>query len=455
MAQTPAPVSTIAERKVARLVVSSDDEDSPISRRPPSSGIPYSHIMLVEKPPRRSSAAGGGPVTRIADRDTTMSTTRLPETATATSRQLQNIKCLYTDNVNIGKVATDVIAHLRRLAGPAEVEHIRRLIIEKKAELEDGLWTLTQFNRRTAEIAKLEKESAGLSTLEESYRTAIAPIVQRWSLCTRTPDVCFLSEIDECICAFARATSVFVPMSAIKVQSSADDLCFVCGRVDTLVDTPGSSGQLYCKICKAGRQVLSASNARDTKGGDDSSAGEDDATETDRIELILKRFQGKQPPLSREILDKIESYLNSRSVLKQSEIRELIIKDPANRQGTSKALLEEAMRATHNERAYKDQNSVCSTLWGWELPVLTQDFEALIIADYRLTQAFYPIVRGERRSRLNADYRLMRHLLTRGFWHPILDDLRSASTLEVQDYNEMAWSRLCSLAGLPLVPMRV
>lgn len=378
-----------------------------------------------------------------------------PSTLSQSARRLQGIKCLYTDNVNIEKIATDVLSHLKRLTSPHEVEHLKQDIDYRKKQLEDGLWTRIQYDRQSAEIEKLEQELTGLATLESRYKAAIAPILQRWSLCTKTPDACFLAEIDECIAMFTKVTSPFVPMAAMKIQSSPTDLCFACGRTGTLIESVGSSGQLYCKICKSGRQVLSATNGRDMKGGDDSSAGEDDATETDRILLILKRFQGKQPQLPQSVYDAIESYLNSRSFMKQSEIRELILKNPTERYGTSRALLQEAMRATRNERAYKDINAVAANLWGWELPVLTQDFENLIIADYRMTQAHYPIIRGKRRSRLNADNRLLRHLVTRGFWHPILNDYLGPVTAEVNEYHSNAWEKMCKLSGLPLVSMRV
>lgn len=427
------------------MISSSEDEEE--VRRPPP---PLSHILIPDQP---TGTVGRGAAT-FRRTVSTSSGTRPASAVSSTSRQLQGIKCLYTDNVNIAKVATDVIAHLKRLSSPAEAEHLKRDIETRKKELEDELWTYTQYHRRLDEIKRLEKQYSELGTLEARYRAAIEPAVQRWSLCTKTPDVCHLSEIDECINLFAKATSEFVPMAAVKIHSSASDLCFVCGKVGTLIESVGSSGQLYCKECKSGRQVLSATNGRDMKG-DDSSAGEDDATETDRIELILKRFQGKQPPLPQGVLDSIESYLNSRTVLKQSEIRELITKNPSCRYDTSRALLQEAMRATHNERAYKDINAVAAAIWGWELPVLTQDFENLIIADYRMTQAYYPVIRGGRRSRLNADYRLMRHLTTRGFWHPILNEISVQSTSEVLEYHSNAWEQMCRLSGLPLVQMNM
>lgn len=373
--------------------------------------------------------------------------------------QLHAIKCLYTDNVNIAKVASDVTAHLRKLSSPAEMQKLRKEIEEKKRILENELCTFIQYNKRLSELRALEKRAQEMHTLEQRYRKAIQPVLDRWATCTKTPDVCHLAEIDECINTFSKVTSDFVPMAAVKIQTAATDLCFTCGKFGTLVESVGSSGQLYCKECKTGRQVLSVTNGRDLKG-EDSSAGEDDGTETDRIELILKRFQGKQPTLPQGVLDSIEAYLNSRSVLKQSEIRALIIRDRENgivgsMHGTSRALLQEAMRATHNERAFKDINAVGAALWGWDLPVLTQDFENLIIADYRMTQAYYPVIRGKRRSRLNADYRLLRHLITRGFWHPILNEFVTAATAEVLDYHQTAWEKMCELSGLPLVQMRI
>ncbi len=371
-------------------------------------------------------------------------------------RQLQSIECLYSDmdKCNILKIANDVLAHLKRMSSPTETRRLLQEIERQKKELEEGLWTYSQYHRRLAAIRKLQKQHSELGSLEARYREAVTPIVERWTHCSKTPDSCFLTEVDECIAQFAKATTPFVPMSVIKLQSSDTDLCFVCGESGTMIETIGSSGQLYCKKCKSGRQVLSVTNGRDMKG-EDSSAGEDDATETDRISLILKRFQGKQPQLPQSVYSAIEKYLDSKSILKQSEIRELILKNPTERYGTSRALLQEAMRATRNERAYKDINAVAATLWGWQLPVLTQDFEDLIIADYRMTQAYYPIIRGGRRSRLNADYRLLRHLITRGFWHPILNDYLGPVTAEVNEYHASAWEKMCQLSRLPLVPMRV
>lgn len=404
------------------------------------------------------------------------------------SDDVQGIHCLYINTIDIVKIAADVVLNLKRKQVNKKQTYLNTLE-SKKRELEEGQWTYTQYQKRCKEIADLEKQIEDTKDCDARYRNAVGKILDRWTTCTKTPQVCFPSEIDECIALFTKVTSSYVPMIAVKLHHAISDLCFICEKIGTLIE--GGEGQLYCSNCKNGRQVLSVSSARGGGGGDattittapsassssrggggrrtssshqqqggggggeESSGDEDDATETDRIELILKRFQGKQSPLPQAVYDSIEAYLNSRSILKQHEIRFLIKQNPSNHQGTSLALLEEAMRATRNERAYKDKNAVAARLWGWDLPVFTPNFEAQIIADYRITQSFYPIVRGGRRSRINADYRLLRHLVTRGFWHPILEEYKLAATSEVLDYNDEAWEKMCKLSGLPLVPLRL
>jgi vacuolar-type H+-ATPase subunit E/Vma4 len=368
---------------------------------------------------------------------------------------LKSITCYYrdTDFVDLEKVANDVASQLRRSASPIELRKLENQIKDLSAELSSSTWTYVQYMKRTKAIQELRSKQTEIQGREKRYLGKIKELLNRWSTCIRSPTACFITEIDECINVFAKITSEFIPMSAVKVQTSCSNMCYICGDIGTLLESESSSGQLYCNKCKSGRQVLSVTNGRDVKG-EDSSAGEDDGTETDRIEMMLTRFEGKQRPISQKVIKAVKEYLDSVNVLKTDQIRELILKDPSNRYGTSRSLLQEAMRATKNDRAYKDINAVAAHIWGWELPVLTQDFKDQIIADYRLTQTPYPEVRGDRRSRINADYRLLRHLVTRGFWHPILNEYKPAATSDVIDYHNLTWQKMCEKTGLPLVPMR-
>lgn len=370
-----------------------------------------------------------------------------------TNTALRSIRCLYIDNLDLAKIATDVTAYLRRQTTSQELNKIKETLDEKISELEQGSWFKIEYDKRSKEIIHLENEIKQRPFRPDKYTKDISEVLNRWRHCSKkTSKDCRIAEIDECIEMFTKITTEHIPMSVVKIQHVTEELCGTCGSIGSLSENPNTR-QLYCSKCKTGKQILSITNVREIH--DESSGEEEDATETDRIEMMLERFQGKQPALHPKIYRDIESYLDSRSIMKQSVIREKIKKDPSQRYGTSRTLMEEAMRATNNERVFKDLNLVCHVIWGWNLPILTQDFIELIRTDYANTQKYYPLLRGERRSRLNQDFRLMRHLVTRGFKHQILEEYKAAATQDVLEYHEHAWEQMCRLADLPYVPLNI
>jgi|SRR6185437_13322216 len=362
---------------------------------------------------------------------------------------MKSIRCVYTDNFDISRVANDVEASLKKAA--SRIPTLIQQRDSKKKELTSGKWSMNVYRSMKEQIEELNKEINEIGGRAEKYREEVKDVIEKWKSCTKVPKSCYVTDVDVHIEEFGRITRKYIPITIVRSQTSSEDICSFCGG-ETLEENP-LSRTLYCTVCKQERVVLSSANGKDVN--DDSSGVEEDGIENDRIDQMLSRFQGKQPPLPSNIYAEIEVYLNSRGIMKQSDIRRLIKENPTERYGTSRILMEDAIKATGNEKFYKDLHLICHVIWGWELPDLAPELEQQIVADYNLTQKFYPELREGRRSRLNSDFRIVRHLLTRGYYHPIMAECKLAATQEVLEYHEKTWNFMCENSKLPYVALSI
>lgn len=362
---------------------------------------------------------------------------------------MKSVKCVYSDNLDISRIANDVENHLKKQT--IKIPTLKEELKAKKANLTNGRWSMNCYRAKKEELEELEKEIAEIDLRAKKYKQEVTPIIERWKTCSTTPLECYVTDIDLYIEEFANVTRKYIPITIVRTQISPEDTCTFCGNKS--LEENVFSQTLYCTVCKQECIVLSSANGKDVN--DDSSGVEEDGTENERIDQMLNRFQGKQPPLPSKVYDEIEIYLNSRGITKQAEIREMIKANPKERCGTSRSLMEEAIKATGNEKFYKDLHLITHVIWGWDLPNFPAELEQQIAADYNLTQKFYPQLREGRRSRLNSDFRIVRHLLTRGYYHPIMNECKLAATQEVLEYHEKTWSSMCQKACLPYVPLSI
>lgn len=361
---------------------------------------------------------------------------------------MKGIRCIYTDNLDITRIANDVESTLKKNC--AKIPSLKQELKKKQVELGEKI-TYNKYRTIQDEINSLQRNIDDIDKKAQKYRTEIDPVIERWKKCSYQPNSCYITDIDTCIEEFANITNKYIPVTIIRTQSSPEGICSFCNSKS--LEENLLTQTIYCTSCKQERTVLSSTGGKDV--GEDSSGIDEDGVETDRIDQMLNRFQGKQAPLPANVYTEIENYLNSRGIVKQSELRERIRKNPESRHGTSRLLMEEAIKATGNEKFYKDLHLICAVIWGWDLPSFPPELEQQIISDYNLTQKFYPQLREDRRSRLNSDFRIVRHLLTRGYYHPVMKECKIAATQDVLDFHEKIWSNMCRKANLPYVPLSI
>jgi hypothetical protein len=109
-----------------------------------------------------------------------------------------------------------------------------------------------------------------------------------------------------------------------------------------------------------------------------------------------------------------------------------------------------ALSETNNSVFYEDVNLICHLYWGWLLPDISAD-EDQIMNDYDMTQDVFKKIPKDRRSSLNAQYRLWQHLRIRGYKYPI-DDFKIVKTPDILVEHDRIMKIMCEECKLPFLP---
>ncbi len=168
----------------------------------------------------------------------------------------------------------------------------------------------------------------------------------------------------------------------------------------------------------------------------------------DRINFMkaLEKYQGKQAHnFGPDLFDKLDAYFISINMEIGSVISEypLVINNKSSirrRGNTTRDIMMKALK-TINAKCYAEINLICKIYWKWELPDISH-LEAQIMEDYDISQEIFERIKGDRKSCLNIQYRLWRHLSRIG--HPCLpSDFKLIKTSATIDYYENMWENIC------------
>lgn len=172
------------------------------------------------------------------------------------------------------------------------------------------------------------------------------------------------------------------------------------------------------------------------------------AGQPDRINFMkaLEKYQGKQTNnFGPDLFDKLDAYFMSINM----EIGSVISKYPlitnpkssTKRRGdTTRDIMMNALKSI-GFSCYGDINLICKLYWKWELPDISH-LETQIMEDYDISQEIFERIKGDRKSCLNIQYRLWKHLTRIG--HPCSpSDFKLIKTSATIDYYENIWENIC------------
>ena len=172
----------------------------------------------------------------------------------------------------------------------------------------------------------------------------------------------------------------------------------------------------------------------------------------DNFRKTLDRYQGKLEPdhnIMKIIISELDYYFKSYGMVTGEEIRKLEVDSRGKKKGTSYHMMYEALLGI-GKPIYEHTNIICSKYWGWDLPDITH-LEEQIISDYKATQRVLVRLNKTRKSSINTQYRLFKHLQL--VEYPCsLSDFRVVKTRDSQEQHEILWEKMVTGCDLKYIP---
>lgn len=232
--------------------------------------------------------------------------------------------------------------------------------------------------------------------------------------------------------------------------------CPACGiKLDESMSSMDDDGISLCLNCgieriSVVRTRFYQDNARTNNSGNNY---EDRAN----FRKVLMRYQGKQPdrpPV--ELYQKLESYFIENEIPKidinmdgvrkfvtSEEIRKMPINMVGEKNGTNRSLMYKALKETGNSDYYDHINVILNEIWGWSLMDVSY-LEDHVMEDYDTSQRIYEVLPKDRKSSLNSQFRLFKHLRRLGHYCKS-KDFRIPSTHDILEFHNTMWSKICEV----------
>lgn len=205
----------------------------------------------------------------------------------------------------------------------------------------------------------------------------------------------------------------YININVIRIISNIQH-CPNCGHDLILVD-PEDYSLERCEEC--GYEKINLSKSIPTTGaGVVSMKDMLNFGSEDRENFIhaLECYLGEQQTPPGELFEALDKWSTSYHHPSKDRILEM----PLNKNGTrgeyGREMLLQALGDIGYADNYKDLRLIGHLYWGWELPTLSHQERELIIQDYDNTQVILRNIMRGRKSSINTQIRLYRHLEARG-----------------------------------------
>jgi hypothetical protein len=266
-------------------------------------------------------------------------------------------------------------------------------------------------------------------------------------------DVCQIGEEQEYrIMIIERYLEIARKYTEVNIFKKYNNHCMNC-RSDISLSELNDIGMLVCSVCGTETVTLATTISYNEESAPiNANVGNlKDYEDRENFYKAMIKYQGKQPnKLQPHLYEKLDEYFISINYPIGKEISAMQLNDDIGtsiktRGNSSRSLMLKALKDIGMSNHYEDINLLCQLYWGWKLPDLS-NLEETIMKDYDLSQEVFERHKGDRKSCLNIQYRLWRHLSRRG--HPCKpNNFKIIKTPEIIKYYERIWEIICKELG--------
>ena len=368
------------------------------------------------------------------------------------------VDATYTDDFNILEVHNLILSRFnygrsRRIDELTVQLHHEQTKLQTPQNIVDRMSTLNQIDKINADINTLttntdiDTYTKEVSDIIEAYR-AIGTTTRVVSFKPKGPKVPPTKPKENSgttedawrhllISNYLEIARRYITINVIH-EIPFDNTCPNCKGDLTNVPIDDDHGVQRCP-CGLERCSLTRTNIySDSTKPTTSRNGYDDR---DNFLKALRRYEGKQPNrLPENLIPILDRHYESFGLPKCEEIKQMPLTERGSRGNTSREMMFKALYATGNVAYYEDINLICHIYWGWSLPDISY-LEDQIMDDYDKTQRIYESLPKERKSNLNIQYRLFKHLQMRKHKCSI-DDFKIVKTRDILEYHDSIWRQM-------------
>lgn len=256
---------------------------------------------------------------------------------------------------------------------------------------------------------------------------------------------------------YLEIASKYYPIDVCR-ESVHNPNCPVCGNN---LETEGieSDGVLQC-FCGYEQIVYSKESMYKDTTRVESNRADNNYQDRDNFEKAIIKYQGKQDNnLPKSLFVDLDNYCSSYGFPISEDIKKMGLnrdgtrgcwKNPDGSDGkTSRDFLFKALKETGYSDYYDDERLIVYLYWNWPRPNIS-NLEDKLMEDYDKTQVAYVTIPKKRKSSLNTQYRLFRHLQANNHKCTI-DDFRVVKTPEILQEHDLLWKTMCIMTKYPLI----
>ena len=368
-----------------------------------------------------------------------------------------DINIIEIDRIVIDKIKSEEDDKMSKLKSTLDIELGKIKKPQNRIERRNSIKLIKLYREQMDEIKaciRLNNYTQESKPLLEDYRKIGVKLeVVAFGKESVKPEIGEMTEEQEYrIMIIERYLEIVRKYVEINIFKKCYSMCNNC-KADISLSSVNDAGMLECSVCGVESVTLAKSVSPDEESVtvNINVSNLKDYEDRENFYKAMVKYQGKQPnKFPSNLYDMLDEYFSSIGFPIGKEISEMPINEDSDtsiktRGKSNRSLMLKALKDIGMSSFYEDINLLCRIYWGWVLPDLSELEDAIMI-DYDLSQEVFERHKGDRKSCLNIQYRLWRHLSRRG--HPCRpNNFKIIKTPEIIKYYERVWEIICDELG--------